>query len=66
MQRELLGVPTSCRVHIWQASLPGNVHTCCPGPPSAPPTLTLWLSSQTESLSSPAVSGVRGRQWLVL
>eukprot|EP00983_Pelagomonas_calceolata_P081893 1155737-Pelagomonas_calceolata.AAC.3 len=38
----------------------------CPGPPSAPPALKLWLPSQTKKLGSPAVSGRRGRQWLVL
>eukprot|EP00983_Pelagomonas_calceolata_P054162 1143597-Pelagomonas_calceolata.AAC.2 len=34
--------------------LPGRVHTCRPGPP---PTLKLWLASQTKLLGSPAVSG---------
>eukprot|EP00983_Pelagomonas_calceolata_P084905 1156449-Pelagomonas_calceolata.AAC.8 len=45
---------------------PGRVRTCRPGPPSAPPGLKLWPPSQTKLLGSPAVSGGRGRQWLVL
>eukprot|EP00983_Pelagomonas_calceolata_P121797 1160835-Pelagomonas_calceolata.AAC.2 len=56
MGRKPLGLPASGKVHT-----PG-----CPGPPSAPPTLEIWLPSRTKLLGSPAVSGGHGRQWLVL